>query len=261
MYNQYLHTNNINIYDIINKNNICNKKYNDDVVEICKILINDVKIDNLTQDIVPDLEDKLDDDDLDDEDLDVGWITEYNKDIQKVDYEFDQELDIKWISEYNKIFMDYNIFYNTTPNFVNSFFLYIDLSLNLIFIDKNKININNGCFYKENIIPFVNNKKKYNGCFYKLDSVLKFNINFDLEQFIKYDINNTKNTNDIYHADFVTLYSFNNIYDIIFEKTIQYLHNTNSLFFIMLQFKKSKNKTIKNYKNYRNVKKYTRKKI
>ena len=254
MYNQYLHTNNINIYDIINKNNICNKKYDD---EICKILINDVKIDILTQDIVQDLDHQLDDEDLD-EDLDVGWISEYNKDIQKVDYELDQDLDIKWISEYNNIFMDYNIFYNTTPNFVNSFFLYIDLSLNLIFIDKNKININNGCFYKENIIPFVNNKKKYNGCFYKLNSVLKFNINFELEQFIKYD---TNNTNNIYDTDFVTLYSFDNIYDIVFEKTIQYLHNTNSLFFIMLQFKKSKNKTIKYSKNYRNVKKYTRKNI
>jgi len=254
MYNQYLHTNNINIYDIINKNNICNKKYDD---EICKILINDVKIDNLTQDIVQDLDHPLDDEYLD-EDLDVGWISEYNKDIQKVDYELDQDLDIKWISEYNNIFMDYNIFYNTTPNFVNSFFLYIDLSLNLIFIDKNKININNGCFYKDNIIPFVNNKKKYNGCFYKLNSVLKFNINFELEQFIKYD---TNNTNNIYDTDFVTLYSFDNIYDIVFEKTIQYLHNTNSLFFIMLQFKKSKNKTIKYSKNYRNVKKYTRKNI
>ena len=145
--NNNSYSSSINIFDFINYNNISNNNSNS--VEI----YNNIKLDeDLSRE---DLEfDNVFDIELDEylsgEDLDTD--NELDEDINK-------DLDISWINKYDNIEKNYGIFYNVKPKYVNAFILYIDLSLNLIFIDKHKFNFND-CIFKENIICFLNKKKK-----------------------------------------------------------------------------------------------------
>ena len=213
---------NINIFNILNYNNIKN---------------------------IQDLNDDLNNEELNDEELNDDLNNEeLNDDLnnEELNDDLNDELDISWIIKHDKIEKEYGIYYYIKPIYVNVFILYIDLSLNIIYIDKDKINFIN-CILREDIIFFLKKKNIHNGKFYKLYSILKFNIHLEFEDILKYNFIKNYNLNN---SEFITIYDSSNICDIYFSKTIKFLHNTNSLFFLMYQHKNiSKNKTMKKNRN------------
>ena len=136
-----------------------------------------------------------------------------------------------------------------------------NIKLNIIFIDKNKniidnvnntFSLNNSLLEKNNLIHLIKNYTIFKNNNYKLYSILKYNIDLNLEN-IKYFIK--------YPIDF--LQCVDKIDDIRWVHSCKYLNELNTLFIILIQkeiFKKSNKKTLKLIKDKYSKKKKTKKK-
>ena len=148
---------------------------------------------------------------------------------------------------------------------INDFISHIlieNVKVNIIFTDKNKniidnINTNitfkNSLLKKDDLISLINKYKIFKNKNYKLHSILKYNIDLDLENikyFIKYPTNFLK--------------SLDKIDDIKWNNSCKFLNELNTLFIIFIEkskYIKSNKKTLKLIKCLKKNKKKTRKNI
>jgi hypothetical protein len=174
-----------------------------------------------------------------------------------------------WIKKYKETEEAYNIFYKSEINKVKIIFIYVDENNEVEYInkevvecegidgcegiDKNIIQKRKGIKNKKikNIIE--NNKKEY-----QLTAVYKYNILYNPEDIIE------ENNDD---EQFFTEVNLADGKDILFEKTIGFFQNLNTIYIIYKKNKTIMNKTIMNHnrtinrsKKIKNInKKYSRK--
>ena len=146
--------------------------------------------------------------------------------------------------------------YNSYIEYINIVSIFIDKNKNIENTIKNKYTLANyNILEKNELINVINKHKNFKNKNYKLFSILKYNIDLDLQNikhFIKYPI------------DFLT--SIKELRTIDWIQCCKYLNELNTLFIIFIEKTNIENlnknkKTLKYNKNKKKKRKKTRKKV
>ena len=163
----------------------------------------------------------------------------------------DYELDERDLINFENEDKYYEKFYKSNVKYVNLVFLYLDLDGNIVHTKNYKQNINNNKITKELLIHILNKNSKLNKKKYKTISILKYNIDLEPEKVRSY----IEKNDNLYDYIDVTNY----LDDIVYNDSIIFLKNLNSLHII---FYPKKNKIVSTKKIYiKNKKNKTRKRV
>jgi hypothetical protein len=150
-------------------------------------------------------------------------------------------LDDDWICNFEKNDKLYKDFYKDDVYFINLHIIYVNKNNE---IEKLKQEIFlmslSNCVTRNEVLGIIKKNLNDNNISYSLFSILKYNINIDME-----DVQNFLKVSDLetYYDDF--LYTVKNIDSIKFEKTISMFHDLNDLIFIFNETKKGINNITK----------------
>lgn len=167
------------------------------------------------------------------------------------DDEFEVDNDNEWISKMRNNDNLYNDFYQVETKWIKIYSLYVNNKKELVYVNKDSIELNNKILEKSTLISLLKSKSSYNKRNYKIMSLLKYNIDIfpeDIPYFIKepeqYDfLNSTTNINDIKWKDSIDLFQdMNSLYIIYFENKKKINSKTTRKIYI----DKRKKKTRKN---------------
>lgn len=154
---------------------------------------------------------------------------ESDEELQEVDLTFDED----WINEAENEEKSFSRFYKHPVNKITCYSLFIDISKNLVKLNRQFLNIeSNGTLLNSTILNVINSDTNDNIFLknYRIEHVLNFNFDInqnDIQTFINdYDSKKIKNL-------YLKETSYTN--DIKFNDTIKYLHPLNSLFLIYKQ--------------------------
>jgi len=161
-----------------------------------------------------------------------------DENISELDLNLD--LDTKWIDEFDKLDNEYKSYYKEDLTFIKIHSIYININNEIEKIIEEKIILKTpGLICKNEILGLIKKNMYSNNIKYKLLSILKFNIDIEpyyLKQFLKYTINNSKNSinkkGQLVNVGNQFLHINKNIDDIYFEKSISMFHDINDLIFI-----------------------------
>ena len=174
-------------------------------------------------------------------------ITDNTKDID----EEMEEIDDMDLIEFEKEDKYYEKFYRSSVDYVNLVFLYLDLKGTIIHTKNFKQHINNNKITKELLIHILSKNSKLDNVKYKTVSILKYNIDLEPEKIKNY----IEKNDNLYDYIDVTNY----LDDIVYNDTIMFLKNLNSLYII---FYPKRNITASTKKIYiKNRKNKTRKRV
>jgi hypothetical protein len=167
------------------------------------------------------------------------------------DDEFEVDDDCEWINKMKKNDKLYNDFYQVETRRIKVYCLYVNNNNELVYINKDSIELNNKVLNKTRLISLLKTKSFYNKRNYKIKSLLKYNIDIfpeDIPYFIKepneYDfLNSNNNINDMKWRDSIDLFQdMNSLYIIYYENSKNHSHkNTRKV-----HINKKKKKTRKN---------------
>lgn len=156
------------------------------------------------------------------------------------EYDINLDLDTKWIDDFDKLDNEYKSYYKEELTFIKIHSIYVNLNNEIEKLIEEKIILRKpGIIFKNEVLGLIKKNMYSNNIKYKLLSILKFNIDIEpyyLKQFLKYTINNSKNSiqkkGDLLNVGNQFLHINKNIDDIYFEKSISMFHDINDLIFI-----------------------------
>ena len=157
-------------------------------------------------------------------------------------------MDFDWIEEYEKSEEEYNDFYKTQVESIQILFLYINKDNELFHVKSEKMILTKGCINKEDILFTLRKNMIHNRSKFLPLSMLKYNIDLDVEDVKKYIIH------DDYPLDFLTTAKYRN--NIELNDTISLFQDLNCLYV----FFKERNPKINTKKIHIKPKRKTRKK-
>ena len=149
--------------------------------------------------------------------------------------------DDSWVNEYESLEKNYDIFYKETVENVKLFYIYVDRNKNIEHLHQSDVILSNGILTKEKLLDLIKSNKTKNGIRYTLKNLLKYNISLEpssIQDFLSDKLNDTY------------INPINFLEDIYFEKTINFLQDLNSLYFILCE-KENKNQNKNQNKNER----------
>ena len=149
--------------------------------------------------------------------------------------------DDSWVNEYESLEKNYDIFYKETVENVKLFYIYVDRNKNIEHLHQSDVILSNGILTKERLLDLIKSNKTKNGIRYSLKNLLKYNISLEpssIQDFLSDKLNDTY------------INPINFLEDIYFEKTINFLQDLNSLYFILCE-KENKNQNKNQNKNER----------
>ena len=144
------------------------------------------------------------------------------------DDEFELDEDNEWINRIKNDDQLYNDFYQVETKCIKIYCLYINEKKELVYVNKDSIDLNNKTLIKSRLISLLKSNSNYNKRNYKIMSVLKYNIDIfpeDIPFFIKnpkeYDfLQSNKKINDIKWRDSIDLFQdMNSLYIIYSDNT------------------------------------------
>ena len=144
------------------------------------------------------------------------------------DEEFEVDDDCEWINKMKTNDELYKDFYQVETKRVKVYCLYVNNNNELVYINKDSIELSNKVLNKSRLISLLKSKSFYNKRNYKIKFLLKYNIDIypeDIPFFIKepeqYDfLNSNNNINDMKWRDSIDLFQdMNSLYIIYFEKS------------------------------------------
>jgi hypothetical protein len=182
------------------------------------------------------------------------------------EYDINLELDTKWIDDFDKLDNEYKSYYKEDLTFIKIHSIYVNLNNEIEKLIEEKIILKKpGTILKNELLGLIKKNMYSNNIKYKLLSILKFNIDIEpyyLKQFLKYTINNSKNSihkkGDLLNVGNQFLHINKNIDDIYFEKSISMFHDINDLIFIYyydstIRTNNSNSNNINSLKNESNI--------
>lgn len=152
--------------------------------------------------------------------------------------ELNDELDDEWILSFDKEDKFYKHFYKSKVNTINLFFIYLNNDNEIIHIQKKKQDLINNAITKELLIYLLSKYSVFNNSKYKLKHLLQYNFKLIPEEIFKFidSSNNISYLNPKKHLD-----------DILYDDTITFLNNINSLYIVYNPKKITNNSTKKIY--------------
>lgn len=143
------------------------------------------------------------------------------------------ELDMSWVNELSETINQYKDFYKEQCLKINVYYLYISKTNELIRIKKERLELQNG-ICKGEIISLKNELKNYT-----IESVSKFNIEIEPQEIVNgVFFKETLESSDL--SRYFT--SYNRLQDIHFNDTVNFLQRVNTLFVLLKESIKEKNK-------------------
>ena len=163
----------------------------------------------------------------------------------KLTDELNDELDDEWILSFDKEDKYYKYFYKSKVDIINLFFIYLNNNNEIIEIQKKRQKLINNSITKELLIYLLSKYSFFNNNKYKLKYLLQYNCKLIPEEIYKFidSSNNINYLNPKKHLD-----------DIVYDDTITFLNDINSLYIVYNPKKITNNNTKKIYIN-RNKKK------
>ena len=140
-------------------------------------------------------------------------------------------MDFDWLEEYEKSEEEYNDFYKTGVESIQISFLYVNHENELFHVKTEKCVLNEGRIHKEDLLFILREHMICNDTKFLPVSLLKYNIDLDVEDVKKYL------RDDNYPRDFLTHEKYTN--DIEWADTISLFHDLNSLYVIFKERKSS----------------------
>lgn len=157
--------------------------------------------------------------------------------------------DENWILEAEKEEESYSRFYKYPVTKITCFSLFIDISKNIVKLNRRFVKTNNeGILSQTEIINIIKNDIKDDFKRFRIEHILSFNLDVNQN-----DIYSFINENDMKNIKNSYLKEVSYTSDIKFNDTIKYLHPINSLFFIYKQ-KININKQLSNQKQNKSKK-------
>lgn len=147
------------------------------------------------------------------------------------------ELDMSWVNELNETINQYKDFYKEQCLKINVYYLYISKTNELIRIKKESLELQNG-ICKGEIISSKSELKNYT-----IESFSKFNIDIEPQEIVNgVFFKETQETGDL-SSDLSSYFkSYNRLQDIHFNDTVKFLQKVNTLFVLLKESIKEKNK-------------------
>lgn len=184
------------------------------------------------------------------------------EELDQLELTFDEN----WILEAEKEEESYSRFYKYPVKKITCFSLFIDISKNIVKLNRQFIKTNKeGILTQTEIINIIKNDIKDDFKRFRIENILSFNLDVNQN-----DIYSFINENDIKKIKNSYLKEVSYTSDIKFNDTIKYLHPINSLFFIYKQkvninkqngLKQNKSKKLFEFKQILNTKHKTRKRL
>jgi hypothetical protein len=148
--------------------------------------------------------------------------------------------DDSWVNEYESLEKNYDIFYKETVENVKLFYIYVDKNKNIEHLHQSDVILSNGILTKEKLLDLIKSNKTKNGIRYTLKNLLKYNISLEpssIQDFLSDKVNDTY------------INPINFLEDIYFEKTINFLQDLNSLYFILCEKENQNQNQNRKYNN------------
>ena len=156
--------------------------------------------------------------------------------IKENDDDDDEILNTNWIVQFKEEERNYNDFYKEPVKKIKIFLLYVNRNNEIEHVYNDKCELSeNSILKREIIVNFIKEYQLIYAIHYKLLSLLKYNINLDINEINDFLIE------DIDSNRFITSEKYLN--DIHFEDTIQMFQDLNSLFFVFYEEKNKMNQT------------------
>lgn len=162
-----------------------------------------------------------------------------------MDNELNDELNDEWIIDFENEEKYYKKFYQDKITNINLFFVYLNKNNEIIHINKHNQKLIDNTITKELLIHLLNKNSILDKQKYKLFELLQYNITLEPEKINDYIYDQSK-----YNYLNIT----NKLDDIVYEDSIMFLNEINSLYVFYKPRKKSTNYTKKIYLKNKNKK-------
>lgn len=155
---------------------------------------------------------------------------EYEYDSDFEENENEKDLDTSWIKEFESSDKSYELFYKNDVHYINTYFVYVNSKNNdIVYTKKHTFFMKIPNYVsREEILQMLKRNSELGNKKYSILSILKYNIDIEplnIKDFILHDNNENDN--------FFTVVK--NIDAIPFNKSIAFLNNLNSLYFIFYE--------------------------
>lgn len=146
----------------------------------------------------------------------------------------EEKLNSDWINDFEENDKLYKYFYKTKINKINIYFVYVNNSKEIIYVNKSIYNLEKiNILLKEELINLIKSNREFNNNLFKIFSIKYFNIDLDEE-----NINKFVNTENI-DLTINYLNDVNYLDNINFNDTIKLFEKLNSIYLFYVSEKKN----------------------